>query len=121
MRYNAMAESFEEVTVLGRPMLFSDFRIDRGTVPKGLYMYEVRHDDSGRGDPCEISKCVAVNFFGTLISSRPVRLESCGKAGREFREIDPEKDWGYEGADSTLSEYMERHPPREKGAREHER
>ena len=43
-RYNAMEETFTEVRVLGKPAFFHDLRIDRSTVPKGLYLYEVRHD-----------------------------------------------------------------------------
>ena len=55
-RYNAMEETFTEVRVLGKPALFHDLRIDRSTVPKGLYLYEVRHDDEGWGDPVQIAK-----------------------------------------------------------------
>lgn len=39
MRVNAMTEKFEDVTVLGHPMLFTCARVDRDTVPKGLYMF----------------------------------------------------------------------------------
>ena len=41
-RYNAMEEHFEEITVLDKPALFTGIRIERDTVPKGLYLYEVR-------------------------------------------------------------------------------
>ncbi len=68
-RLNAMNETFEMVTVLGKPMLFSCCRIDRSTIPKGLYMYEVRHDDDMRGDPVQIANWIMVNHWGTLISS----------------------------------------------------
>lgn len=54
MRVNAMTEKFEDVTVLGHPMLFTCARVDRDTVPEGLYMYEVRHDDDQQGDPVQI-------------------------------------------------------------------
>lgn len=46
-RYNAMEEQFEEITVFGKPALFASIRIDRGSVPTGLYLYEVRSDDDG--------------------------------------------------------------------------
>ena len=36
-----MTEKFEDVTVLGHPMLFTCLRVDRDTVPQGMYMYEV--------------------------------------------------------------------------------
>lgn len=45
MRYDAMTEDFEEITVFNKPALFTNIRIDKATVPKGLYMYEVRHND----------------------------------------------------------------------------
>lgn len=37
MRVNAMTEQFEDVTVLGHPMIFTCLRVDRDTVPEGLY------------------------------------------------------------------------------------
>ena len=51
MRVNAMTEQFEDVTVLGHPMIFTCLRVDRDTVPEGLYMYEVRHDDDSKATP----------------------------------------------------------------------
>ena len=54
-RRNATEEIFELVTVLDKAMLFSEERIDRATVPKDLYMYEVRHSDGDWGAPAEVS------------------------------------------------------------------
>ena len=117
-RKNAQEEVFEEVTVLGKPMLFTCCRIDRNTIPKGLYMYEVRHDDDFRGDPVQIGKWVMVNHWGTLISSFSIRLDSYKTENNAFRNIDPEKDWGYKGVDSTIKEYLERHPPKKEKSHE---
>lgn len=55
-RFNAMTENFEEVEILGKPALFSSLRIDRSTLPKGLYLYEVRHDDDCQGIACQIAR-----------------------------------------------------------------
>lgn len=55
MSCNAMTEHYEEITVCGKPALFTNFRIKRDTVPDGLYAYDVRHDDDCRGIPCEIA------------------------------------------------------------------
>ena len=54
-RYDAMKETFTEVQVLGIPALFHDLRIHRNTVPKGVYLYEVRYDDEGLGHPVQIA------------------------------------------------------------------
>lgn len=75
MRVNAMTEQFEDVTVLGHPMIFTCLRVDRDTVPEGLYMYEVRHDDDQQGDPVQIGNWIMVNHWGTIISNKPIRLE----------------------------------------------
>ena len=44
MTFNAMTEHYEEITVCGKPALFTSIRIKRDTVPDGLYAYDVRHD-----------------------------------------------------------------------------
>lgn len=115
-RQNAMEESFEEVTVLNKPMLFTGQRIDRATVPKGLYLYEVRHDDDMRGDPVQIANWIMVNHFGTLISSEPLKLKPNRAVNNAYLDIDPEKDWNYEGVETIISVYMEQHPPKKRKA-----
>ena len=71
-------DKFEDVTVLGHPMLFTCLRVDRDTVPQGMYMYEVRHDDDQQGEPVQIANWIMVNHWGTLISNRPIR-KYCGQ------------------------------------------
>lgn len=110
MRANATKERFESVTVFGYPMLFTCLRIDRDTVPDGLYMYEVRHDDDQQGEPVQIARWVMVNHWGTLISKRPIRLQPNFNGTNAYRDIDPASEWSYEGFSSTLSEYAETEP-----------
>lgn len=102
MRVNAMTEKFEDVTVLGHPMLFTCARVDRDTVPEGLYMYEVRHDDDQQGDPVQIANWIMVNHWGTLITNKPIRLEPSKRINNAYRDIDPEEDWNYEGSVTTV-------------------
>lgn len=120
-RQDAMKEVFEEVTVLGKPMLFTCLRIDRSTVPKGLYLYEVRHDDDQRGDPVQIANWIMVNHWGTLISSEPLNLNSRKAANNAYLDIDPENDWNYEGVEATVKEYMEQRPPKKEKRKDFER
>ncbi len=121
VRQDAMKEVFEEVTVLDKPMLFTCQRIDRATVPKGLYLYEVRHDDDMRGDPVQIANWIMVNHWGTLISNEPLKLTPSKTVNNAYLDIDSEKDWNYEGAEATISEYMERHPPKKEKHKDFER
>ena len=95
MSCNAMTKHYEEITVCGKPALFTNFRIKRDTVPDSLYVYDVRHDDDCRGIPCEIA---------------PLELPNDGR-----RYIDEETDWNYDpfgGAEKnqkpcvTVEEFM---------------
>ena len=115
-RFNAMTENFEEVEILGKPALFSSLRIDRSTLPKGLYLYEVRHDDGCQGIACQIARGIMVNHWGTLITREPIKLPPDG-----YRDIEPE-DLNYCTGDcSTVKEYVEKYLPIKAREKEHER
>lgn len=88
-RYDARKETFEEIEIFDTLALFSSGRIQRESVPKGFYCYEVRHDDECMGIPCELNSHVLVNFWGTVISK--VSLINNG----EDRRYIGTDDWGY--------------------------
>ena len=79
MTHDAMTEHYEEITVCGKPALFTSIRIKRDTVPEGLYAYDVRHDDECRGIPCEIAPFIMVNQWGTIILTEPLELPDDGR------------------------------------------
>ena len=115
--HDAKKEHFQEITVLGKPALFHDLRIDRDSVPKGLYLYEVRADDYGKWDPVQIAKGVFINHFGSIITREPIELPPDGHL-----DIDPEKDWSYAGGDCrTVKEFQKKYPPIKKKQKEQER
>ena len=66
IRLDYTKESMQKVLVRGILCEFNDMRIDRSTVPKEKYMYEVADDDSD-GEPARIRPGILVNFFGTII------------------------------------------------------
>lgn len=72
MRLDYSKEKFTKVRVCGIECNFSDMRIDRSTVPKKKYQYEVAGDDDSGGNPVRVQRGVLVNFFGTLISDMPL-------------------------------------------------
>ncbi len=74
MKLDYRTEKFQKVSVCGIPCDFSDMRIDRSTVPKGRYQYEVADDDESQGNPSRVRRGIMVNFFGTLISDVPLPL-----------------------------------------------
>lgn len=102
---DAMRETYDEVKVLGYPMLFTFSRIDPTTVPKGLYVYNVRHADEDWSEPIEIARWVLVNHLGTLISKFPLALVE-DDDGRNARLYLGEDDWVSEGNEITLEEFL---------------
>ena len=78
MRVDYRTERFVKVSVCGIPCGFNDMRIDRNTIPKGKYQYEVAGDDDSGGDPARVQRGVLVNFFGTLICDEPLPLGENG-------------------------------------------
>lgn len=71
-------EKFQKVRVCGIECDFSDMRIDRSTVPKERYQYEIADDDESQGIPSRVKRMIMVNFWGTLISDVPLLLGSDG-------------------------------------------
>ena len=113
-RANAKEEIYEGVEIFGYPMIFTDSRIDRNSVPEGMFMYEVRHEDIDWGNIAQLGKGILVNFFGTVISDREVDLPDKTEHGNAYREVDDEKDVNWLGTDVSLDEYMNRDRPKER-------
>lgn len=71
---NAKEERYELVMADKYPVLFTNARIKRDSVPKGLYCYDIRHDDECQGIACEIKKFVLVNHWGTILSKAEIPM-----------------------------------------------
>ena len=57
---DATKEQFEAVEVLGIPGLFTTLRVNRATVPKGMYLYEMQTDEEDWGRPCLLGRQIVV-------------------------------------------------------------
>lgn len=113
MLYDARKERYEVIECFGKKCLFTDIRLDRNTVPKELFVYEIRHDDEGWGDPVELARGIMVNFLGTVIS-RTELLEGCDRRYFSFDKDDDPIEWKYLEDHCTLSEFVESTEPTEK-------
>lgn len=51
-----------------------DGRIDKSTIPSCWHAYDVRHTEEDWGEPATVEKNVIVNFFGTLLVERELKL-----------------------------------------------
>ena len=105
--YDAMKVEYEPFYLFGHDCLYTDMRIDRRSMPKGMYAYDLRHGDDGI--PCTLEKHVVVNHFGTVLSTRPFSLP------KEGYKCIGEDDYSFSGLpECTLADYMKSHPPKNK-------
>ena len=109
MSYDAQKVTYQEVTIFDRPALFTECRIDRTTVPEGVYRYELRHGDEDWGEPIELSRSLMVNFYGTVLTREPFQLPIDGWIPLESGSLSFQ-----DGGCRTLAEFQEKYPASEK-------
>lgn len=116
-RQNAITEIYEEITLFGKPALFTPLRIERASVPNRLHRYEIRHDDDCRGEAVELAHGILVNHWGTVLT-RDILLSPT----QSYRIIDEEKDLTYgTGSCRSVQDFMKMYPPQKKKQKEQER
>lgn len=76
MKNDAEKEVFEHIELFGKPALFTNDRIDRDTVPDGLFCYDLRGvgQRSGKAD-----------MRGIARRCEPCRDRSDGRKNRSFK------------------------------------
>lgn len=77
-RRNETEEMYENIWLFSRPALFSNGRVDRDTLPKGLYAYDLRGHDDDPGKPMSVENRVSVNHAGSVITAEPLPLPKSG-------------------------------------------
>ena len=63
MAVNAKTEMFDHIELFGKPALFTNFRIDRSTVPENWYCYDFRGSDNDPGKERITAVCVGKSTF----------------------------------------------------------
>ena len=93
MTVNARTEEFQQLELFGKYALFTDGRIDRPTVPKGLHCNDFRGSDDDPDELCYIEESVAVNHAGSILMPEKLQLPPSGRldARDEFGFLDEEK------------------------------
>lgn len=69
-------DEYELIEIEDLPALFTNERITDADIPKGMYCYHLRHDDTGNF--CAIEKNVTVNHAGSIITKEPIELGEQG-------------------------------------------
>lgn len=78
MSNNAAKEVYEHIELFGKPALFSNYRIDKSTVPAGLYCYDLRGSDRDPGQPVSIEQNVLVNHAGCVLLPEALDIPEYG-------------------------------------------
>ncbi len=91
---------YELVGVDGIEVLFTQERIDRKTVPNGLYCYDVRETEGFSGIAATLEPEVWINYWGTVLSIQEFPLDECG----DYQLIQDDID--YLNVGYTLEEYL---------------
>lgn len=81
-------ETYEQIKYKGIPCLYTDIRIDRTKLPKGVYCFETMHDDEGKGLISLISNHIHINFWGTILTTEKLDLNNSYIEVDEDKEID---------------------------------
>ena len=94
--------TFERMELFGKPVIYTPWRVDRATIPAGLFAYDLR--DCCDGIPNSVEPRVICNHFGTIITKEPIEFDG-GLDGTDcFKQIGSD-DYNFLGEDTTLDEY----------------
>ena len=98
-------KSLEIVSVNECPYMFTNMRIDRDTIPHGLFAYDVRDNDCD-GEFAQIQPFVMVNHWGTIIGKEEVPLDPKWKCYYPDEDND---GWFTGDYVTSADEYLERY------------
>lgn len=97
MSVNAHEITYEKFSIFEKDALFTNARIDRETVPDGLYAYDLR--DACDGNICELKTHVCVNHWGTILVREPFENAYNGLKVTQ-------DDYNYEGDTMSLEDFL---------------
>lgn len=106
MDYSDAEEKYQKVEVFEKPALFSNGRVDRSSLPDGLYAYDLRGSDYDPGDPITLENIVIVNHAATVITAEKIDLPESGRL------MLGEDGLNFVGGEKTMGEFLKEHAPR---------
>lgn len=96
---------FQEITIFSKHALFTSYRIDSKSLPKGVYKYECQCDDDQDGIITMIGKCIHVNFWGTILTTKKIGLH------HGYRNVNEIKDILFNDSKSiSIYDYLKKYP-----------
>ena len=98
---NIENEKYDLIELLGKPALFSNGRLTDTDIPKGLFVYHLRHDDSGCSFAA-VEPNVKVNHAGSVITDEPIDFSKQG-----YIAFTEDTEPNFIGEELTMGEYMQ--------------
>lgn len=92
------SRQLQEVELQGRFGIFTEFRVDKSTIPKGINCYELRHGDDD-SYPVTVEENVSVNYYGAVLMTDKMELGQEGYVSLSY------DDFGFTGEEMTMLEY----------------
>lgn len=97
--FNTASEGYELCELDGKPVAFTNMRLDRQTVPDELCCYDIRDSDNLDGSCAEVKAHVMVNHWGTILCKSPFPLD-------EYGSYYPQEDMDYKGISISLQDFQ---------------
>lgn len=108
---------WDPVLCFGKFCLFTGHRIDRATIPDGLWVYDIRHGDEGDWtDPVELLPHVLCNYMGSVITNERfpidftkfyINMDQDGGDWDYIENLDDEYLWdSFDNIPDTLDGYI---------------
>ena len=102
---DARKEHYEAVEILGIPGLFTTLRIDRATIPKGVYAYDMQTSEEDWPQPCLLACHITVEHYGTVLTGQRIDLPENGYRGLTADDF----SWPCSTDRPTIAEFAQRH------------
>lgn len=104
--------SFDLAVLFDQPVLFSNERISRDTIPEGIHVYELQYNERDVSTPSHVVDHVQNHFYGTILSKDPIDLSNNqtetvkSKFDSPRRAISPDDFHIDDMSCATVSEYL---------------
>ena len=100
MSVDAKTARFDLVTLDDSEALMTYDRVDPGTAPDGIYLYEIQHKDDDK--PVFLQNNAGIGFYGSLLINQQLDV---GETGLYI-----EDGLGFTGRKCSLAKYMKENP-----------
>ena len=93
-------DEFEVIELLGQKALFSNSRLTKADIPKGMNVYHLRENDEG--NICSVEPQVLVNHAGSVITKEPIDFK-----GTDHIPLTEDTSPNFLGETATFGEFMD--------------